>query len=131
MGAVSPGDVSGGAALPGSKCFATEDDTGKVSTITPTVLVDHSRQWLPGEWVGGTLTYGGVHFPIEANTAQRVVVAGDLTSVVGSTYQLTLPDVARVQQYLQSRAVTVEVTYTRLADPAAVRHVAPGERCAG
>ena len=77
------------------------------------MLVDHSRQWLPGEWVGGTLTYGGVHFPIEGNTAQRIVVAGDLTSVGGSTYQLTLPDIARVQQYLQSRAITVEVTYTR------------------
>jgi hypothetical protein len=97
-----------------AQIFQTEDATGQPSTVAPTVLVDHSRQWLPGEWVGGTLTYGGVTFPIEANTTQRIVVAGDLTSVEGEDYQLTLPDIARVQQYLQARAVTVEVTYTRL-----------------
>lgn len=103
----------------------SEDDTGVPSLVEPTGIQDLNRLWIPGEWTGGVVRYGGQAFPITGNTPTFLAVTGDPTGVMDTAlaYKIIPGDVLRLQTYLTTRAQTVEVSYARLPTVVPVIHL--------
>lgn len=81
-------------------------------------LEDGTKLWLPGEFDGGVLEYGGIEYPILTTEPDRLLVTGDLTDatdVDGLGYAIAPPDVARFGTYLQkhvsANTFTVESSF--------------------
>jgi hypothetical protein len=96
--------------------FEEEDHFGSGPQVTGSVLSDDTQMWLPEEWVGGSLHYAGLVFPIASNTRDTLTVTGDLEASFdpNADYQIIPPDVVRLSQYLTQRAFDVEISYSRL-----------------
>lgn len=97
--------------------FQEEDQVGTPQSVSATGLLDANKLWLPGEWVGGTLRYGGLELPIVSNTVTTLTVTGGDLASVGTPegrYQIVPEDLARLLTYLSRKPFSVDVSYMRL-----------------
>lgn len=104
--------------------FDAEDQHGFPTDVTTTTLEDTTKLWIPDAWIGGRLRFQGLEFPIVGNTRRQLTVTGNLLAAgPPSTYSIVAGDVVRLQQYLQTRATLVEISYARVPTQAPVIHL--------
>jgi hypothetical protein len=104
--------------------FDAEDQHGVASAITATTLEDVNKLWIRDSWIGGRLRVQGQDVPIVSNSRIQLTVEGALLPTDDPLPYTIIPgDVARLQQYLTTRAQLVELSYARVPTQAPVIHL--------
>ena len=85
--------------------FFDQSQVGWPVFTGPSTFVDSEKLWIPNEYAGGVLRWGGQDFPILGNTAQAVTVQGDaeaVDNVEGLPYQIIPVAVAGLTEFLMT-----------------------------
>lgn len=97
--------------------FHDASQLGFPASRGPASLVDLTKRWLPNEYAGGQVRYGGTLFPIVSNTATALTVEGNPALVEDTEnlgYQVIPPAAAQLTQLLQSQTLTVVTSFPQI-----------------
>ena len=97
--------------------FYDSSQTGVPTFLDDGVLVDAQKRWLPDEYAGGTVRWGGATFPIVGNTTDTVTLAGDpslLAPLEPFCYQIVPPDVAAFTDLLLTKKCAVSTVFNQV-----------------
>ena len=97
--------------------FYDVSQVGQPTLTGPGVLADTSKRWLPQEYVGATLRYGEVLFPVTGNTETELTLEGDPSLVTTSLergYQIVPAAVAGLSELLQTQTFTVTTSFSQV-----------------
>ena len=98
-------------------CFYDGSQVGRPTFMADTLFQDVEKLWLPNEYAGGLLRWGGEEFPIVSNTADLLTVVGDPSAVEPVEpfcYQLVPASVAGLTQLLTTEKFTVLTSYAQI-----------------
>jgi hypothetical protein len=100
-----------------SSVFYDASQLGHPTALLPGAILDEEKLWIPDEYAGSTVRYGGVTFPILANTASQLTVDGNPTQVEDPDdlgYAILPLAAAKLQELLETSTFTVTTAYPQL-----------------
>jgi hypothetical protein len=97
--------------------FYDAGQVGRPTALIPAAILDEAKLWIPDEYAGGLVHYGGVTFPILSNTASQLTVDGNPTQVEDPDeigYTIIPPVAAKLQELLEKATFTVTTAFPQL-----------------
>lgn len=97
--------------------FYDASQVGTPSYWLPGRFGDTEQAWLPDEYAGGVLRWGGTTFPILGNTATELTLSGDPTQVdpdADPCYAIVPPAVASLTHLLQKTTIAVSTAFAQV-----------------